>query len=110
MDEVSVLKQKLEEVERAKGEVEAREASLIREKRAVDGRLLTVLVERAALVTDRDSFAGSVKRLKSKVAELELKLNEKNGELDDLKGEREMLLEETSLDCKESCQLCRMKP
>lgn len=60
--EVDRLRQELKDVIAAKGEVERREAELIQDKRNVDGKVLKLLVERSALITECDSITAAMKK------------------------------------------------
>lgn len=87
--EVTRLKRELEEAKIAKAEAEHREAELVKEKLLVDGWVLSLLVERFALITDCDLYSSMVKKFELKVAELERSLCEKDEVLEVVKGERD---------------------
>lgn len=87
--EVARLKRELEKAHNAKVDGECREATLVKEKHLVDEKVLSLLMERSSLITDRDTYSTMVKKFELRVAELERSLYEKDEALEAVKRERE---------------------
>lgn len=85
---MDLLKKELAEMTSAKAEAERHEAEITQEKRVVDGKILKLLVERSAHITECDSLVAAVKNFELRLAELRQSLAEKENLLKLVEEER----------------------